>query len=49
MTKVLLEMSELHSVPCEDDIELYPCPKKSHRPAPLAEHKDIVSIAVEAL
>lgn len=30
MTKVLLEMSELRSVPCEDDVELrVPCPKRS--------------------
>lgn len=43
MTKVLLEMSELHSVPCEDDIELGPLSEEVLTDlAPLAEHKDIV-------
>ena len=43
MTKVLLEMSELHSVPCEDDIELGPLAEEVLTDlAPLAEHKDIV-------
>ena len=43
MTKVLLEMSELRSVPCEDDIELGPLSEEVLTDlAPLAEHKDIV-------
>ena len=43
MTTVLLEMSELHSVPCEDDIELGPLSEEVLTDlAPLAEHKDIV-------
>ena len=43
MTKVLLEMSELHSVPCEDDIELGPLSEEVLTDlVPLAEHKDIV-------
>ena len=42
MTKVLLEMSELRSVPCEDDIELGPLSEEVLTDlAPLAEHKDI--------
>ena len=42
MTKVLLEMSELRSVPCEDDIELVPLSEEVLTDlAPLAEHKDI--------
>ena len=50
MTKVLLEMSELHSVPCEDDIELGPCPKKSSPTLlRLPSIKTSSSIAVEAL
>ena len=43
MTKVLLEMSELRSVPCEDDVELGPLSEEVLTDlAPLAEHKDIV-------
>ena len=43
MTKVLLEMSELRSVPCEDDVELGPLSEEVLADlAPLAEHKDIV-------
>lgn len=43
MTKVLLEMSELRSVPCKDDIELGPLSEEVLTDlAPLAEHKDIV-------
>ena len=43
MTKVLLEMSELHSVLCEDDIELGPLSEEVLTDlAPLAEHKDII-------
>ena len=42
MTKVLLEMSELRSVPCEDEIELGPLSEEVLTDlAPLAEHKDI--------
>ena len=42
MTKVLLEMSELRSVPCEDDVELGPLSEEVLTDlAPLAEHKDI--------
>ena len=42
MTKVLLEMSELRSVPCEDDIELGPLSEEVLTDlAPLAERKDI--------
>ena len=42
MTKVLLEMSELRSVPCEDDIELSPLSEEVLTDlAPLAEHKGI--------
>ena len=42
MAKVLLEMSELRSVPCEDDIELGPLSEEVLTDlAPLAEHKDI--------
>lgn len=42
MTKVLLEMSELRSVPCEDDIELGPLSEEVLTDlAPLAEHKGI--------
>lgn len=42
MTKVLLEMSELRSVPCEDDIELGPLSEEALTDlAPLAEHKGI--------
>ena len=43
MTKVLLEMSELRSVPCGDDVELGPLSEEVLTDlAPLAEHKDIV-------
>ena len=43
MTKVLLEMSELRSIPCEDDVELGPLSEEVLTDlAPLAEHKDIV-------
>ena len=43
MAKVLLEMSELRSVPCEDDVELGPLSEEVLTDlAPLAEHKDIV-------
>ena len=43
MTKVLLEMSELHSVLCVDDIELGPLSEEVLTDlAPLAEHKDII-------
>lgn len=43
MTKVLLEMSELRSVPCEDDVELGPLSEEVLTDlAPLAEHKDTV-------
>lgn len=42
MTKVLLEMSELRSVPCEDDVELGPLSEEVLTDlAPLVEHKDI--------
>ena len=42
MAKVLLEMSELRSVPCEDDVELGPLSEEVLTDlAPLAEHKDI--------
>ena len=42
MTKVLLEMSELHSVPCEDDVELGPLSEEVLTDlAPLAENKGI--------
>ena len=42
MTKVLLEMSELRSVPCEDDIELGPLSEEVLTDlAPLAENKGI--------
>ena len=42
MTKVLLEMSELRSVPCKDDVELGPLSEEVLTDlAPLAEHKDI--------
>lgn len=42
MTKVLLEMSELRSVPCEDDVELGPLSEEVLTDlAPLAENKDI--------
>ena len=42
MTKVLLEMSELRSVPCKDVIELAPLSEEVLTDlAPLAEHKDI--------
>lgn len=40
MTKVLLEMSELRSVPCEDDVELGPLSEEVLTDlAPLAENK----------
>ena len=43
MTKVLLEMSELRSVPCEDAVELGPLSEEVLTDlVPLAEHKDIV-------
>ena len=43
MTKVLLEMSELRSIPCEDDIELGPLSEEVLTDlAPLAENKGIV-------
>lgn len=42
MTKVLLEMSELRSVPCEDDVELGPLSEEVLTDlAPLAENKGI--------
>ena len=42
VTKVLLEMSELRSVPCEDAVELGPLSEEVLTDlAPLAEHKDI--------
>ena len=42
MTKVLLEMSELRSVPCEDDVELGPLSEEVLTDlAPLAENKDV--------
>ena len=42
MTKVLLEMSELHSVLCEDDVELGPLSDEVLTDlAPLAENKDV--------
>ncbi|WP_346973744.1 sensor histidine kinase [Collinsella aerofaciens] len=42
MTKVLLEMSELRSVPCEDDVELGPLSEEILTDlAPLAENKGI--------
>ena len=42
MAKVLLEMSELRSVPCEDDVELGPLSEEALTDlAPLAENKGI--------
>lgn len=42
MTKVLLEMSELRSVPCEDAVELGPLSEEVLTDlAPLAENKDV--------
>lgn len=42
MIKVLLEMSKLHSVPCEDAVELGPLSEEVLADlAPLAEHNDI--------
>lgn len=42
MTKVLLEMSELRSVPCDDDVELGPLSEEVLTDlAPLAENKDV--------
>ena len=42
MTKILLEMSELRSVPCEDDVELDPLSEEVLADlAPLAENKGI--------
>lgn len=42
MTKILLEMSELNSVPCEDAIELAPMVEEIFTDlAPLAEEKHI--------
>ena len=42
MTKVLLEMSELRSVPCEDDVELGPLSEEVLTDlAPLAENRSI--------
>ncbi len=42
MTKVLLEMSELRSVPCDDDVELGPLSEEVLTDlAPLAENKSI--------
>ena len=50
MTKVLLEMSELRSVPCEDDVELGPLSEEVLTDlAPLAENKGIASIVLETL
>ncbi len=45
MTKVLLEMSELRSVPCEDDVELGPLSEEVLTDlAPLAEHKGRITL-----
>lgn len=42
MTKVLLEMSELRSVPCGDAVELGPLSEEVLTDlAPLAENKDV--------
>lgn len=50
MTKVLLEMSELRSIPCEDDVELGPLSEEVLTDlAPLAENNGIASIAPETL
>ena len=42
MTKTLLEMSELRSVPCEDEVELAPMIEEIYTDlAPVAEEKDV--------
>ena len=51
MTKVLLEMSELRSVPCEDDVELGPLSRRGPHPTlqPLAEIRHSLNCAGDAL